>query len=94
MPRYKFLNTVAPQVVDATAAAAYSEVLGSDSVFAQATADCFICVSADGKWSDGSAPAAGKGHFMPAGSGLPLSGINPSHKIGVSAGTLYVSAIG
>jgi len=84
---YQFLNTPSPQVVTAGVA---SEALGWTHMRVCATEDCFVLVSADGTIpTDGT-----NGHFMVGGSTLPMVGLDPTHKISCSAGTLYVSAIG
>ncbi len=89
--RYKFLNSPSPQTVSA---GAVSAVLGcSDVVVTNGTA-CFICVSPDGTGVNGSIVAAGNAHYIPANVPVVLSDLNAAFKIGVNAGTLYISAVG
>jgi hypothetical protein len=87
---YHFKNSPAPITLTGPAV---SGALNSAAIYVQATVDCFICVSPDGTGVNGAAVSATNGHFISGGSGVPLIGINPMHKIGVNTGTLYVSSI-
>jgi hypothetical protein len=88
---YQLLNTVPPQTVVGPGVSA--SPLGCSNVLVQATTACFICVSANGLGTDGGAVGPTNGHYLPAGGTIALNNLDPSLKIGVNTGTIYVSCI-
>lgn len=90
--RLKTLNAPVPQTI--TSAAVSAAIGCSDVMLHQITAAGFYCVSAVGTGVDGNAVGATNGHYIGAGEVVVLRGLNHNHKIGVSAGTMYISAIG
>ena len=86
----RFINGITPQTVIGPAVSA---AIGcSDIRVVNATA-CFICVSANGLGTDGGVVGIANAHYLPAGVPLVLSQLDSTHKVGVSAGTLYISAM-
>jgi len=87
----RLYNDPPPQTV---LSGAVSASLKFAEIFIQATADCFYCISPTGAGTDGNPVGPTNGHFMPAGGSAAFSGLNSAHKLGVSGGTMYISAWG